>query len=262
MKRSGCLTVWLLGAVSLPAHAVSFSWSAIEALGDSYLGANHNHALWMVGLAGSGDARDWFFDAASGRFTYDDSTGIVRLSGSIVNETNASLRGDIRFDFEQNPSGGKPKKELAASAYSENSGPADTSTWRYFDSADGSFTGTGVLAGLVIDYTQRPAYDPGNPDRHRGQLGTGASGKNIDFGFSSWFYWSVSACSGADGHDGCAPLGLTLNSQNVGDININLVPVPAAAWLFGSALLGLFGWRRLARPRQSSNARAPVENWA
>ena len=259
MKRSGCLTVWLLGAVSLPAQAASFAWDAVEAVSDAYYGPGNHHALWMVGLVGGGHARDWFFDAESGRFVYDDSTGIARLSGSIFNETDTGLSGDIGFDFQQNPLGGKPKQELVDGAYTENGGPVDTSTWRNFDTTDGSFTGTGALAGLIIDYRQRPALDPDDPGRHRGQLGLGASGKNIDFGLSSWFYWSVSGCVDDSGNDGCAPLGLTLTSQDIGDININLVPLPAAFWLFGSALVGLCGLHRFVRPRQTPDGQAPTE---
>ena len=99
-------------------------------------------------------------------------------------------------------------------------------------------------------FTQRP--DPNNnPNDWKGQYGVGANGKNGRNGFASWLFWSVVGCVDANGNDGCAPLGLTTASNNVGDININLtpspVPVPAAVWLFGSAMLALLGLRRRSR---------------
>lgn len=236
------MLAWLLGTFSLNLQAATLTWDAIEAVSDSYHAGGHDHAIWMVGFADPTDSRDWLFQGGSGTFTYDGSSGIASLSGSIFNQSHAGLTGDIVFSFAQNPRG-SPKQELKSNAYSENGGLVDTSVWQYFDSASGSFVGTGQLSGLSVEYTQRPAYAPWDRNRHRGQFGIGASGKNVDPGFSSWFWWDVTGCrNGID--NGCESLGLTLSSGNVGDININVIPVPTGFWLFGSTLVGFVALRR------------------
>ena len=62
--------------------------------------------------------------------------------------------------------------------------------------------------------------------------------------------WSITNCEdAASGNNGCALLALDSAASGVGDINVNLspVPVPAAFWLFGTALFALVGLRRKAR---------------
>ena len=61
---------------------------------------------------------------------------------------------------------------------------------------------------------------------------------------SAWPTWKALKCNNAS-----LPLKLLRGSNSRGDINIDLspVPVPAAVWLFGTAMFGLIGLRR--RPR-------------
>ncbi len=224
------------------------SYDATEALSQTpYHFGGHDHALWMPGLAPN---NDWVFSGGPGTFAHNIS-GNIDFTGNLVNQGNASLSGMIDFEFSP-ASSGNPKKELTNSSYGTDPGEVDTSTWSYWDMVSGTFTGTDALAGLVLEFTQRP--DPGsNPNDWKGQLGIGANGKNIDLGFSSWFYWSVVSCDSADdiyaeksSTPRCGILDLNLDSKGYGDINISLlseVPLPAAFWLFGTAILGLIGLR-------------------
>jgi hypothetical protein len=108
--------------------------------------------------------------------------------------------------------------------------------------------GTGTQSGLKVKFTQYP--DIINPDNIHGQLGFGANGKNSNKGFSTWLTWEVTDCLDVlTGNDGCSPLSLDIGQSGKGDININLspVPVPAAFWLFGTAMFTLVGLRCKSR---------------
>lgn len=67
-----------------------------------------------------------------------------------------------------------------------------------------------------------------------GQIGVGANAKSMDYGFSAWV-----TCQRSNGRN-------CLGKSSHWDLNLDLspVPIPAAVWLFGSALLGFFGIRR------------------
>ncbi|HEX4497346.1 MAG TPA: SdrD B-like domain-containing protein, partial [Thermoanaerobaculia bacterium] len=146
-------------------------------------------------------------------FTPDPGTFLVNGDGT------ASLTGTLRsvsdptkvFTVSVNFSGltgtapsGSPKKELQSSAYSENGGPINTASWLYFTSYTGTLTGSGSYAGAVITISRTgPAF----------QIGVGADGKNIGFGGSGWFLWTVT-------HQPTS--GNSLQSTGQGDIDIDL----------------------------------------
>ena len=102
------------------------------------------------------------------------------------------------------PPAGSPKKELFASAYIQNGGPIDPSTWVYYTSFTGTLTGTGNYAGAVIQLDKTgPAF----------QIGKGANGKNGNFGGSGWFNWTVTSQPTSGG---------SLQTTGQGDINVDL----------------------------------------
>ena len=79
---------------------------------------------------------------------------------------------------------GSPKKDLKDCAYDEDGGPVDTDTWYYYPTYTGTLTGLGEYAGAVLTIVPTgPAF----------QVGIGANNKNIKFGASSWFIWTVTA---------------------------------------------------------------------
>ena len=117
------------------------------------------------------------------------------------------------------------------------------------DRIRGTFTGNADLSGLALNFTQAPTPSTTPDADYQGQLGVGANGKNSGLGFSSWFMWSIVQCDDGAGNNGCDFLGLASTDEGVGDININLspVPVPAAFWLFGTAMFTLVGLCRKSR---------------
>jgi hypothetical protein len=204
----------------------------------------HLHALWLRDFA---PTNAWGF-AGNGEGDFNkNGAGDIDFTGNIINLGDASLTAMIDFSFKPAASG-SPKKELTSDSYSENGGSIDTSTWSYWDFlADGEMNGTGTQSGLKVKFTQYPAI--GNADNIHGQLGFGANGKNSNKGFSTWLTWEVTGCMDATGNNGCSPLSLDLGDSSKGDINIDLspVPVPAAFWLFGTAMFALIGLRRKSR---------------
>jgi len=233
--------------IGFNANAGTVSYLATEAVPDSLARYGGGHSLW---IPGTGVDSSWLFANDSGLFTYDDMAGSATLTGSLFNEGNSILTGNINFNFSESASSDAiPKKELLSSAYTDGGGTIDTGLWTYFDTVSGSFTGTGNLVGLELEFWQRPTPKANGPE-YKGQMGVGANGKNGNLGYSSWFYWTVlSACNNTD----CG-ISLADGDKYHGDINIDLspVPLPAAFWLFGSALLGLISMKRKAG--QSSTA--------
>ena len=244
------LTLLLLSCTTGFGGAHAAVYDATDAISEAPYhtpGTPHHHALWMKYL-GTAPSKSWIFEPSPGSFLIN-GMGNAEFTGSVKNKADSTLTGNFNFLFTPAASG-DPKLELNDGSYVGDAaaGPRDIdpSTWSYWNTQSANFLGTGQLSGLELMFTQRPI--PGTaPEDWKGQLGVGANGKNGRLGFSSWFYWKVIGCTDATtGNDGCAPLKLSLHDKDVGDININLspVPVPAAVWLFGTAILGLLGWRR------------------
>lgn len=198
----------------------------------------HNHALWLPGfLAGN----DWLIDPSNpGIFDFNEGAGTASFTGSVYNEDDPASTGDFSFNFVVSNTG-NPKEELIPAAYdpAPAGGGVDTDSWIYFDFAEpGTFEGTGGATSVLdLLFTQR-----GQSAGFRGQFGEGANGKNVLLGYSSWFDWEFNTTDVA--FVKCPTVNPTC--EGIGDININLspVPVPAAVWLFGTALIGLVGFSK------------------
>jgi len=107
------------------------------------------------------------------------------ISGAVVDNNNGS-RLDTVLEYTQatdvNPD---PKLELIPSAYVDQGGPVDPSTWSYFEAFNGVLTGqTGdaIFDGVKFSATLFGALP---------QIGNGANGKNVEFGLSNWFDLTV-----------------------------------------------------------------------
>ncbi|MEM7471347.1 MAG: VPLPA-CTERM sorting domain-containing protein [Pseudomonadota bacterium] len=207
-------------------------YDATSAESSIYNGSG-GHSVWLPSLGG-GNAAHFDFSPAGSFKVFDDDT--ATLTGNAISETNGAGYGfivDAQFEKTMVGSGG-PKKQLSSSAYTENGGTIDTDTWSYFKMVSGTLTGTGMLSHLVFNLFEAPA-DGSAPF----QVGYGASGKNLNFGGSGWFFYSASTtpCTAKDVANGCYQ----------GDFNLDLsaVPLPAAGLLLPVALGGLaFASRR------------------
>ena len=146
---------------------------------------------------------------------------------------------------------GSPKKELSGDAYDPGPGGIDPDTWHYYgedpdnpgtSSFMGSFIGTlegkGAYAGAELELMGFGANL---------QVGEGANGKNLNYGLSGWFTWTVT-------HQpddtsiilNSRPTLERLGSRDHGDFNLDLhqTPEPSSYLLFGSGLAALGYWKR------------------
>ncbi len=158
-------------------------------------------AFWFPGIV-----TDLVFTPNPGSFVANGD-GTARLTGTLrsVSDPTKSFTVDVSFSGLTNvaPSG-SPKKELQSSAYSENGGPINTATWSYYTAFTGTLTGTGSYAGAVITIARTgPAF----------QIGVGADGKNLHYGGSGWFLWTVT-------HQ--PTVGTSFTTTGQGDIDIDL----------------------------------------
>jgi hypothetical protein len=158
-------------------------------------------AFWFPGIV-----TDLVFTPDPGTFVANGD-GTARLTGTLrsVSDPTKIFTVDVQFSgFTTTTPSGSPKKELQSSAYIENGGPINTATWAYYTSYTGTLTGAGTYAGAVITITRTgPAF----------QIGVGADGKNIGFGGSGWFLWTVT-------HQ--PTTGNSLQTTGQGDIDIDL----------------------------------------
>ncbi len=171
------------------------------ALDATYGPSSGGQAFWFPGIV-----TDLVFTPNPGSFVVN-SDYTARLTGTLhsVSDPTKSFTVDVTFSGLTTTVGsGSPKKELKSTAYSENGGPINTATWYYFTSYTGTLTGAGSYAGAVISiHNTGPAF----------QVGFGANGKNINFGGSGWFLWTVT-------HQ--PTTGSSFQTTGQGDINIDL----------------------------------------
>ena len=230
MKKLGLTTlvVAAFALMSSAAHATTMSYKVTEAFMDAYAIHGGGHALWMPpgGAAIPATSAKYVFTNPVGYgmfteyFTAGEHTHAI-FTGTVENENDSGNVWEISFYFEATPDGQviTPKRELKDAAYSENGGPVDVDTWRFYNFAKTSLTGKGDNAGKTLIVSQKPT-----DLRMPLQVGFGASGKNVNFGMSAWYNYTGDYA----GH---------------GDINVDLnpvVPEPASMALFGTGLAGAF----------------------
>ncbi|MGB0523473.1 MAG: T9SS type A sorting domain-containing protein [Flammeovirgaceae bacterium] len=167
-----------------------------NAVSDAYHSGNSNHSIALFGL---------------GRLTFEDGAYLVYNS----NGERAYITGRATFHsgnltgstwevyapFEAKNDLTRPKKELRANAYDPNDGGVDVDTWALFLMGEGAFMKE-VDGDGYIRMSTMPA-----DGKYGLQIGKGANGKNIEFGASAWFFYSL---NGGD--------------WKQGDFNLNLSP--------------------------------------
>jgi large repetitive protein len=170
-------------------------------LDPTYGPSTGGQAFWFPGIV-----TDLVFTPDPGTFVANGD-GTARLTGTLrsVSDPTKIFTVDVELSgFTTTTPSGSPKKELQSSAYIENGGPINPATWAYYTTYTGTLTGAGTYAGAVITITRTgPAF----------QVGVGADGKNIGFGGSGWFLWTVThqptSCN-------------SLQTTGQGDIDIDL----------------------------------------
>lgn len=244
--RCGLAVIAGLSITSIAQAGISYSIN--PAVADQY-GGNGGHTFWFPDNGGNeipnGGNTAFHFADDSGVLVFSMDMTTATMTGQLVSVGDPTSVWDVEIRFilgmnnaeYTNPAGhlnplggtsfGHQKRELNGAAYSENGGPVDASTWRYYYMDESNATLTGVGGGIdgdVLTLTQRPAG--AEYGKHAFQVGGGANGKNVHFGASTWFSY-------------------TGRFHGVGDINIDLkeIPAPGAASLAMLAC-GIAGVRR------------------
>nr|MCH9647210.1 carboxypeptidase regulatory-like domain-containing protein [Deltaproteobacteria bacterium] len=183
-----------------PVEGDGTEYCVSPAEGDVFNSGSGGHALWLPGIS-----QELIFDGGGGTFV-QNSDGTASLTGTLSDEADSSKQFLVSVQFTGltfiTPPG-SPKKELDPNAYSENGGPVDTDSWVYYTGFTGSLIGAGSWAGAEVTFSLTGSAF---------QLGVGANGKNVNFGGSGWFDWSVTS----------QPSGGGFPSTGRGDINIDL----------------------------------------
>ena len=241
---AGALTIGTLAAVADSASAFT-TYEASTAYKDQYGGHGDGHAFWFPGMAGG---KKFVFEGDSGIFEYDDLAHTASLTGTIVSTKDANKKWDVDLSFGLS-SYSTPKKELKLEAYSNNGGPVDTSTWKYFDLLDSTITGLGEFTGLNVELSQRPVSGP-----YAFQLGDGANGKNVDYGFSGWYGWEITGEE--EVVEAYAAKYGERKLSGKGDINIDLekTPEPGTLGALGIGVLGLAGLAKRKRDDETDRS--------
>jgi len=265
MKNVRVLTLAILMvAATIPASATQVqSWFVTAAEGDEFGQFGDGHAFFMPenwGDPGIPGGPKYLFEGAGTLDEYLDDSGNrinAHLYGNIVDENDSNNRWAVSVWFDAvGPGSGSPKKELMSSAYTENGGPVDTSTWEYYALRSDAGQGEPVsqLIGLnnnldiILDLFQEP--DDGSLPF---QIGEGANGKNVKMGMSGWFTYLQ-----ADNSPFSQPLMNLVGFvgedpfNGRGDINVNLVrkPVIPEPATMGAIGLGLAGSALVKRRRK------------
>ena len=165
-----------------------------------------SHALYLPGISNE------FVFVQGGRFV-EFADGSAKLMGIVARADQPDAQFEIDVDFVNRldpgmpsfPPTGSPKRELLDTAYIENGGTIDTSTWHYYETMLGTLRGLGDYSGALLTLENRgPAF----------QLGLGANGKNTNPGLSGW----LQATTIQQPDDS----GITFPSTTNGDFNIDL----------------------------------------
>ena len=219
---------------------IDLEYCPVQAVPDSNSLFGGGHAIWLPGIAVDFDFEidDAEFVEFAGDCPESATGGCARLTGTVRSHENPDLAFLVDVTFEDHTlitPPGSPKKQLKSFAYSENGGPIDTSEWRYYTGLTGTLTGIDLLEGAVLElYRVGPAF----------QVGEGASGKNLDYGASSWFGWTVTQQP--------TFFGSNLPNGGNGDFNLNLrTDCPALGYCLSEAMrdhLNMNGDHAVAMP--------------
>ena len=111
--------------------------------------------------------------------------GTARLEATVARKSDPDAIFHVTLELDDRvdpidpafPPEGSPKLELKSGAYASNGGPIDPDKWHYYERLEAEFVGLGSYDGALLTGVRLgPAF----------QIGLGASGKNFEFGASSW----------------------------------------------------------------------------
>lgn len=193
------------------AASVTQKWAVTDAQTNG-----DNHGLWTNGLGASENERRHSFNAGSMLTEYDNGT--AHLMATATNRFGRNAQISVWFDDRQD-----------TYAKNKTGGGPVLSEWYYYANIQ---KGSTVIIDSVTYYLGMVMLGQGPVL----QIGTGANDKNLAFGASTWV-------------DVFGQGGEKLFGDKHWDLNMNLtaVPVPAAVWLFGSAMMGFMGLRRKSK---------------
>jgi len=159
------------------------------------------HTLWVPAIS-----KHLRFEP-EGFVSQELPNGDLQVTGTVK---DGALEFDIDWTFsDKSNTNDNPKLFLIDSAYVENGGSVDPTTWMFYATVTGTMTGVGGdWDGVVLTPSIRN-YDA--------QIGVGANGKNTNLGFSSWINLLVSEAPNG------LPDGIWLNETLHGDIDIDLI---------------------------------------
>ncbi|MDB6034773.1 MAG: hypothetical protein JWM16_5111 [Verrucomicrobiales bacterium] len=205
------------GQIFVPGGTTNNTFCVIRAVSSPvYNHGGSDHALWLPGIS-----TNLIFFPEPGSFT-ENGDGTARLTGTVRSLTNLTSGFVVNVTLSgltTTPPPGSPKKDLIPSAYIENGGPIDTSTWHYYTDFSGTLTGFGIYSNAVLNIVRYgPAF----------QVGFGANDKNVNFGASGWFTWTVVQ----------QPAVGSFPQTGQGDFNIDIIVCEPSA-------LGDFVWQDL-----------------
>ncbi|MES2519333.1 MAG: hypothetical protein V4585_14565, partial [Bacteroidota bacterium] len=164
--------------------------------------ATKPYSLWFSDLKGNVACPSQYFTVKSGELMeYCDGTAVLNIVACVTGGgANDCITGTINYSGRTGtPPAGSPLSNTHCTGYSPNVGD-----WYYYPTSNGTFSGSGIYAGLAGTYTQNMAAF---------QVGTGGSLNDVSkFGASSWF--KINITNGGSNNWSTA--------SKDGDININL----------------------------------------
>ncbi len=197
-----------------------------------------NHGLWLPGFLG-----DKTWSVQSGNASYTGNT--LTMSGQVANSANGTDYF-LDFDFEVTETSNHPNGLVCGTAACNAATTDMRDNIVFFDMGAASIMGTlkgtagTLLDGLEMAVTMSPLS---GSDRKPGQLGYGGNWMNLDFGYSNWMTWEVTANTS----------GVQTGTANNGDINLDFtgdggagasIPLPAGLPLILTGAACLFGLGR------------------
>ncbi len=216
---SKAASIVALGAVTL--FSVNLSHAATYQVSDTSRinCTNAPHGLWTNGDIGGGSCSNYFSIDGLLEINTDDANSAnwyAELTATATNPQNVVADIDLRFD----------DWAYGHSYKQEGGAPYDITKVDFFTSILGTIT----INSLIYDID-------GFAGGYAFQYGIGANAKDpLALGASAW----IKSCT-----DGAATNLVCMNSSHW-DLNLEIspVPVPAAIWLFGTALVGFVGISR------------------
>lgn len=236
--RSTMLAVGV-AAASVVGMSTSAKASVLPGVTDDYSGTyainnafpTPGHGVWLPSFR-SGASVEW--DVVGGTATYDSTAGTLNIVGQVRNHGDDRLRLNFNWLLNENTTHAGPPACGRPACSSPT--PDMVANMKYFDFVGQTLTGAGpILSGLTIDLSIKPS-DGSKPP----QFGYGGNWRDLEFGYSNWFYWSVSEkekyAYGLKYKNGRGDMNLTMST----------VPLPAAAWMLlaGVGAIGAMGRRK------------------